>query len=170
MTATSPPPSRCPTPLSCLTPEMDTQNCYSNSVPNRSQFSFNVRARARAWLLSSDWPAARVVPNPDQPWVMYVKGAEDLPRNDVLAVRYLSKAVDSGDPTAALNLGKMCEAGRGGPMGMDDNAALKFVQMAAEGGHVRAQCKLAAWHAEGGPAGSGFEAGGNWKEAASGTV
>ena len=97
--------------------------------------------------------------------VMYVKGADDLPRNDVLAVRYLSKAVDSGDPTAALNLGKMCEAGRGGPMGAAEDAALRFVQMAAEGGHVKAQCKLAAWYAEGGPAGSGIEGGGNWKEA-----
>ena len=96
---------------------------------------------------------------------MYVKGAEDLPRNDVLAVRYLKKAVDSGDPAAALNLGKMCEAGRGGPAGADENAAIKYVQIAAEGGHVKAQCKLGGWHKDGGPEGSGIEDGGNWKEA-----
>ena len=33
--------------------------------------------------------------------VLYVKGADDLPRNDVLAVRYLSKAVDK--ETASLD-------------------------------------------------------------------
>jgi hypothetical protein len=46
--------------------------------------------------------------------VIFIKGAENVPRNDVLAVKYLKKAVDGGDTTAALNLGKMCEVGRAG--------------------------------------------------------
>ncbi len=46
--------------------------------------------------------------------MIFIKGAENVPRNDVLAVKYLKKAVDGGDTTAALNLGKMCEVGRAG--------------------------------------------------------
>ena len=38
-----------------------------------------------------------------------------LPRNDVLAVRYLKKAAEKGDVKASLNMATMISKGRGGP-------------------------------------------------------
>ena len=68
-----------------------------------------------------------------------------LPRNDVLAVRYLAAATDKGDATAAMNLGTLCELGRGGPAARNKptpNGALHYIQVAAEGGNHRAQVRL----------------------------
>lgn len=99
--------------------------------------------------------------------VMYIKGAENIPKNDVLAVKYLKKAVDGGDSTAALNLGKMCEVGRAGhKIGGESQdkrnaAALNYIQIAASGGHPGAQTKLGDCYSYGK---YGLEEG-NWKEA-----
>ena len=56
---------------------------------------------------------------------------------------------------AALNLGKMCEVGRAGPKigGSDEHtqneSALKYLRLAADGGHPNAQTRLGLCYATG---------------------
>ena len=65
-----------------------------------------------------------------------------LPRNDVLAVRYLKKAAEKGDAKASLNMATMISKGRGGP----EKGSEKFLLAAAEAGNGEAARRLAEAH------------------------
>ncbi|MDR2839218.1 MAG: toll/interleukin-1 receptor domain-containing protein, partial [Azonexus sp.] len=79
---------------------------------------------------------------------MYMQGRDDLPQDDVEAVKWLRKAAEQGNAAAQNNLGFMYGLGRGG-LPQDDVQAAKWYGEAAAQGAAVAQKNLGVMYEQG---------------------
>ena len=90
--------------------------------------------------------------------------------NDAAALRELRPLLSSGNPSAAWLMGRMAEAGRGGPASAGE--AARWYRKAAEAGHVPAMLALADLHLRGQGVAQSDARAGDWlkKAAAKGSA
>ena len=78
---------------------------------------------------------------------IYADGLEDVPQDDIEAVRWFRKAAEQGRVLAQYNLGVAYQLGIGVPQ--DDVEAIAWYRLAAEQGHANAQFNLGAMCSQG---------------------